>query len=232
MEREVCIPPAKNNTVSTWAAAVHLLWLTPMPRIIVAESGGQQFIVYGGGTLRMVARAVPSNDRREIFRSGLDPKAPMVDLGGLGEWNPATSLIQAPSHNSKTILFDCYFLSGKVDYNRGTAGQAQFVLNAGFQNGTTTIDDSNRCVLRVTMGSNHENATDVAMQSGQPAKATGLMQVDVLAAGSLAVVRKNLTIYRFSGGNRIADGDNGHNMHLYGYMLQDETQSTEASLLT
>ena len=79
----------------SWAAAVQLLWLTPLPRIIVVDSGGQSFGVYGGGDLKVVPRVVASDQRREIFCSNNDPHAPSIDIG-MGSWWPADSLIQSP----------------------------------------------------------------------------------------------------------------------------------------
>lgn len=52
VDAEIVFTATTNNTretkTTTWAAAIQILWLTPLPRVIVAEAGGETFKVVGG----------------------------------------------------------------------------------------------------------------------------------------------------------------------------------------
>lgn len=219
-------PPSQIKVLATWADAVQTLWLTPLPRIIVAESGGKYFTVYGGGGLQVVPRG-PNDTRREIFRANVDPNVPAVDVGAAG-WVSATSLIQAPQNDKATTTatstgtFEIVLLSGRTEYNKGNTQQPQFYLENQFNCGGTDVNENHRCIVRVTTGSYHNTLTSVPMLDGPSGTATGYLLVDVIQRNTETVLQKDLLVLRMGGLTRVAEGFNGHHSYLYGYMFQDE----------
>lgn len=209
----------------SWAAAVQLLWLTPLPRIIVVDSGGQSFGVYGGGDLKVVPRGVASDQRREIFCSNNDPHAPSIDIG-MGSWWPADSLIQSPplGGGKKMERFECLLLSGRVDYNRGVPNGSFFYVEPSLKNGSDHLENKHRMMVHVVTDSSENTATGLNMEKNQPANASGWVRVDLENPDNGGMVQKDVTLYRMTGRNRIAQGNNGHHHYLYGYMIQMASQ--------
>ena len=69
----VATTTATTTTTKTWASAVQTLWLTPLPRIIVAEAGGESFMVMCVEGLRIQRRSSANN--KETLACWLRKKA-------------------------------------------------------------------------------------------------------------------------------------------------------------
>lgn len=105
---------------STWPQAVAHLWRTPMPRILVAVNGGEQFVVIGGAGVQLAAN--PSgNQRYEIYRHAADPTT-LTNQGGGWRWIPADQFLREPSK----WVFDVVLCSGFPRYTE----QTQFVFGS------------------------------------------------------------------------------------------------------
>ena len=113
-----------SQSVQTWAAAVGWLWLTPRPRVIIAD-GLDRFEVVGGEGLTL--QAAPATERRsETYRFEQAPPPPLEpafkDDKDVPPLPPRLTWGLADAFLSPTpTVFDCFFLNKLRRYRQGRA---------------------------------------------------------------------------------------------------------------